>query len=325
MCTAITYTTKDNYFGRNLDLDFSYNETVTICPRNYPFSFRHQGENNSHFAMIGMATVVADYPLYYEAVNEKGLGMAGLNFPENADYKEVAEGKDNLASFELIPWFLSQCQSVAEVKKLCQNLNVTNEAFSDDFQPSPLHWLIADRNEAIVLESVDSGLKVYDNPTGVLTNNPTFDKQLFNLNNYRHVSPKVSDNLFSTEITLDTYSRGMGGLGLPGDLSSMSRYVKVAFTKLNSVAEDTEVSSVNQFFHILKSVEQQKGLCYVDESGKYEYTIYSSCINTEKGIYYYTTYDNSQITAVDMHKENLDNNKLVTYPLIKDWQVNYQN
>lgn len=105
MCTAITYTTKDNYFGRNLDLDFSYNETVTICPRNYPFSFRHQGENNSHFAMIGMATVVADYPLYYEAVNEKGLGMAGLNFPENADYKEVAEGKDNLASFELIPWF----------------------------------------------------------------------------------------------------------------------------------------------------------------------------------------------------------------------------
>ena len=57
MCTAITYTTKDNYFGRNLDLDFSYNETVTICPRNYPFSFRHQGENNSHFAMIGMATV----------------------------------------------------------------------------------------------------------------------------------------------------------------------------------------------------------------------------------------------------------------------------
>ena len=75
----------------------------------------------------------------------------------------------------------------------------------------------------------------------------------------------------------------------------------------------------------MKSVEQQKGLCYVDESGKYEYTIYSSCINTEKGIYYYTTYDNSQITAVDMHKENLDNNKLVTYPLIKDWQVNYQN
>lgn len=325
MCTAITYTTKDNYFGRNLDLDFSYNETVTICPRNYPFSFRHQGENNSHFAMIGMATVVDDYPLFYEAVNEKGLGMAGLNFPDNANYQEVAEDKVNVASFEFIPWLLSQCESVAEVKELCKNLNITNEAFSSDFQPSPLHWLVADRHESIVLEPLAKGLKVYDNSTGVLTNNPTFDKQLFNLNNYRHLSPKVSENRFAKELELETYSRGMGGLGLPGDLSSMSRYVKVAFTKLNSVAEETEESSVNQFFHILKSVEQQKGLCYVDESGKYEYTIYSSCINTDNGIYYYTTYDNSQITAVDMYKENLDDSKLVSYPLVKEWQVNYQN
>lgn len=325
MCTAITYTTKDNYFGRNLDLDFSYNETVTICPRNYPFSFRHQGENNSHFAMIGMATVVDDYPLFYEAVNEKGLGMAGLNFPDNANYQEVAEDKVNVASFEFIPWLLSQCESVAEVKELCKDLNITNEAFSSDFQPSPLHWLVADRRESIVLEPLAKGLKVYDNSTGVLTNNPTFDKQLFNLNNYRHLSPKVSENRFAKELELETYSRGMGGLGLPGDLSSMSRYVKVAFTKLNSVAEETEESSVNQFFHILKSVEQQKGLCYVDESGKYEYTIYSSCINTDKGIYYYTTYDNSQITAVDMYKENLDDSKLVSYPLVKEWQVNYQN
>lgn len=325
MCTAITYTTKDNYFGRNLDLDFSYNETVTICPRNYPFSFRHQGENNSHFAMIGMATVVDDYPLFYEAVNEKGLGMAGLNFPDNANYQEVAEDKVNVASFEFIPWLLSQCESVAEVKELCKNLNITNEAFSSDFQPSPLHWLVADCHESIVLEPLAKGLKVYDNSTGVLTNNPTFDKQLFNLNNYRHLSPKVSENRFAKELELETYSRGMGGLGLPGDLSSMSRYVKVAFTKLNSVAEETEESSVNQFFHILKSVEQQKGLCYVDESGKYEYTIYSSCINTDKGIYYYTTYDNSQITAVDMRKENLDDSKLVSYPLVKEWQVNYQN
>ena len=159
MCTAITYTTKDNYFGRNLDLDFSYNETVTICPRNYPFSFRHQGENNSHFAMIGMATVVDDYPLFYEAVNEKGLGMAGLNFPDNANYQEVAEDKVNVASFEFIPWLLSQCESVAEVKELCKNLNITNEAFSSDFQPSPLHWLVADRHESIVLEPLAKGLK----------------------------------------------------------------------------------------------------------------------------------------------------------------------
>ena len=139
------------------------------------------------------------------------------------------------------------------------------------------------------------------------------------------LSPKQPQNYFSKQLDLKSYSRGMGALGLPGDLSSMSRFVRVAFTKMNGQSKDNERDSVNQFFHILKSVEQQKGLCYVDESGKYEYTIYSSCINADKGIYYYTTYDNSQITAVDMHKENLDDSKLVTYPLVKDWQVNYQN
>ncbi|HDR3342122.1 TPA: linear amide C-N hydrolase, partial [Bacillus anthracis] len=144
----------------------------------------------------------------------------------------------------------------------CENLNLTDDAFSSDYPVSPLHWMISDSKESIVVEPVKDKVAIYDNPIGVLTNNPTFDKQLFNLNNYRHLSPKVSDNLFSKVLDLDVYSRGMGGLGLPGDLSSMSRFVKVAFTKLNAVADSSEASSVNQFFHILKSVEQQKGLCY---------------------------------------------------------------
>lgn len=118
--------------------------------------------------------------------------------------------------------------------------------------------MLSDNKESIVVEPVKEKVTIYDNPTSVLTNNPTFDKQLFNLNNFHHLSPKVSDNKFSDALNLDIYSRGMGGLGLPGDLSSMSRFVKVAFTKLNAVADSSEASSVNQFFHILKSVEQQK-------------------------------------------------------------------
>lgn len=220
---------------------------------------------------------------------------------------------------------MSQCESVSEVRQQCENLNLTDDAFSSDYPVSPLHWMISDSKESIVVEPVKDKVAIYDNPIGVLTNNPTFDKQLFNLNNYRHLSPKVSDNLFSKVLDLDVYSRGMGGLGLPGDLSSMSRFVKVAFTKLNAVADSSEASSVNQFFHILKSVEQQKGLCYVDESDGYEYTIYSSCVNVDKGIYYYTTYENSQITAIDMHQENLDSSRLIRYPLQKEWNVLYQN
>ena len=167
-------------------------------------------------------------------------------------------------------------------------------------------------------------LEVYDNPVGVLTNNPTFDRQLFNLNNYMHLSPKQPENLFSKGLDLNTYSRGMGALGLPGDLSSASRFVRVAFTKMNAVSGDSEGESISQFFHILGSVDQQRGCCQVAE-GKYEITIYTSCCNCDKGIYYYNTYENHQITAVDMHKEDLNGEKLVRYPLIQGEQIRCQN
>lgn len=325
MCTSITFSTKDHYFGRNLDLDISYNEMVTITPRNFPFTFRKVDNIPHHFAIIGMAAVVNNYPLYYDATNEKGLSMSGLNFPNNAHYFPESADKDNITPFEFIPWVLGKCQSVKEARSLLIDINLVNINFSDEFPLSPLHWMISDQTESIVVESVAEGLKIYDNPVGVLTNNPTFDYQLFNLNNYRHLSPTVSENTFSKDIELDIYSRGMGGIGLPGDLSSVSRFVKVAFTKLNSVpSSDSELESVSQFFHILKSVEQQKGLCDVGE-GKFEYTIYSSCCNMDKGIYYYTTYDNSQITAIDMHREDLDASRLVTFPLIENQQINYIN
>ena len=324
MCTAITYNTKDHYFGRNLDLEYSYHETVTITPRNYPFKFRNGKDINNHYAMIGMAYVADEYPLYYDAINEKGLGMAGLNFPTNASYKELRDDKDNVAPFEFIPWILSQCANIEETKTLLNKMNIAKINFSDNLKASPLHWIIADKEKSITVESVEDGLKIYDNPVGVLTNNPTFDMHMFNLNNYMYLSTEQPVNNFSNKLNFDTYSRGMGALGLPGDLSSASRFVKATFTKMNSLSGDTESESISQFFHILTSVEQQRGCVHMGED-KYEITIYSSCSNMDKGIYYYTTYENSQITGVDMHKENLDSDKLVSYNLIEGQQINMQN
>lgn len=324
MCTAATYTTKDHYFGRNLDLEFSYNETVTVTPRNYPFQFRKVKALESHYAMIGMAFVVDNYPLYYDATNEKGLSMAGLNFPENADYKQETEGKDNVTPFEFIPWILGQCSTIKEVKELLGRINLININFSEKLPLSPLHWMISDRNESITVESVKEGLKIYDNPVGILTNNPTFDIQIFNLNNYVNVTREVPENRFSNAIALDIYSRGMGGIGIPGDLSSSSRFVKAVFTKLNSVSGTSESESISQFFHILGSVNQERGCVRLAED-TYEITIYSSCCNIDKGVYYYKTYENSQITGVDMHNENLDSQSIVSYPLIKEQQIKIQN
>lgn len=324
MCTAATYKTKDFYFGRTLDYEFSYGEEVTVTPRNYAFHFRNMGVMPSHYAIIGIAHVAEDCPLYYDAVNEKGLGMAGLNFVGNAVYRQAEPCKDNVTTFEFIPWILGRCATVGEARILLEKINLTDEAFNDKMPLAQLHWLIADRESAITVESVESGLKVYDNPAGVLTNNPPFDQQMFQLNNYMNLSPKAPRNHFCDKLPLHTYSRGMGALGLPGDLSSQSRFVRVAFVRMNSISGDSESESVSQFFHILGSVDQQRGCCEVGE-GKYEITIFTSCCNADKGIYYYTTYDNHQISAIDMHRENLDGSLLARYPLIQGEQIRMQN
>lgn len=324
MCTAATYKTKDFYFGRTLDYEFSYGDEVTVTPRRYPFSFRHAGEVKTHYAIIGMAYVANGYPLYYDAMNEKGLCMAGLNFVGNAVYGKCVQGKDNVAQFEFIPWILGSCATVKEAREALKKINITDTPYNKELPVAQLHWLIADKEEAITVESVREGLKIYDNPVGVLTNNPPFDMQIFNLNNYMNLSPKSPENRFSDKLSLKTYSRGMGALGLPGDLSSQSRFVRVAFTKMNAVSGEAENESVGQFFHILGSVEQQRGCCELDD-GKYEITIYTSCCNADKGIYYYTTYTNRQITAVNMHKEDLDGETIVRYPPIVEEQIKVQN
>ena len=324
MCTAATYKTKDFYFGRTLDYEFSYGDEIVITPRNYPFDLSEKGRMTSHYAMIGMAHVADGCPLYYEAVNEKGLGMAGLNFVGNAVYFDSQEGKDNIAQYEFIPYILISCTTVEEARALLQKTNLTKRPFSDKLPLAQLHWIIADKNSAITVESVAEGLKIYDNPVGVLTNNPPFDKQLFNLNNYMHLTPRSPENTFAKGLELERYSRGLGAMGLPGDLSSQSRFVRAAFVKMNSKSGEGEKESVSQFFHILNSVDQQRGCCVLDD-GKCEITIYTCCCNGDKGIYYYTTYDNHQITAVDMHKADLDSAELVRFTPITEEQINAQN
>ncbi len=324
MCTAITYETRDFYFGRTLDYDISYSEEVTITPRNFPLPFRHQETLESHHAIIGMAHVVDDYPLYFDAVNEKGLAMAGLNFVGYADYKPPVSGRDNIAVFEFLPWILGQCATVAEARALLKNLNLTDTAFRADLPPAQLHWLLADHHEAVTIESVWEGLRVYPNPAGVLTNNPPFPQQMLRLTDFMHLSPEDPHNHFSKAIDLQPYSRGMGAMGLPGDLSSQSRFVRAAFTKLNSLSGTSESESVSQFFHILGTVEQVKGCCRLGD-GKCEVTLYTSCCNTDKGIYYYKTYNSHQITGINMHREKLEDRFLIRYPLIASEQIRMQN
>ena len=298
MCTAISLKTGQHYFGRNLDLEVSYSEAVTITPRNYPFTFRHKGCLKYHLAFIGVATVVDGYPLYYDATNEMGLSIAGLHFPEDTDYKPYASEKDNITPFEFIPWILCQCISVEEAESLLQNMNLLNENFSSELPLTPLHWIISDEHESIVVESVKEGLKIYPNPLGVLTNRPTFDIQQKNYHPYLAMED------------------------VPGDWSSESRFIRAAFVKEHSICDETESASVSQFFHILDSVAHPRG-CTPPKKGLYDVTVYSSCCNTNRGIFYYKTYENSQITAVDMFETDYNGSQCISYPFVKTQQIRW--
>ena len=319
MCTAICCDNGQCYFGRNLDLEYNYSEAVTITPRNFPFEFSNGDVDKNHYAMIGIAYVADGYPLYYDGVNEKGVAMAGLSFQGFACYNEPCGGMDNIASYELIPYILCRCADMDEVIDAVNRLNITDAAFSQKLPPSPLHWMVSYKGESIVIEQTADGLNIYDNPLGVLTNAPEFPYHMQSLNNYMSLSNANPKNNFGYE-ALNIYSKGMGALGLPGDVSSNSRFIRCAFIKCNSVFGDSEEEKVGQFFHILDSVAQVKGVTRVGED-KYEITVYSSCCNCDKGIYYYTTYENRQISAVDMHRENLDGEELVAYPIAGEQEI----
>ena len=287
------------------------------------FRYKSGEIQRRHFAIIGTATVVDGYPLYYDALNEHGLCVAGLNFVENFTYYHNDSNTVSLAPYELIPYLLSNCKNVEEAIECLGKISVVDIPFVDNLQNAELHWLISDQNRSITLEYMKGEMHIHENDIGVLTNNPPFEYQLMNLNNYLNITNEDPSAKFSADIIINKYSRGMGGIGLPGDNSSMSRFVRASFIKLNSVVPNDELGCVTQFFHILNSVEQQEGS--VIFRGKYEKTQYSSCCNSDKGIYYYRTYDNSQISAISLFNEELDSSDLISYKMKYVQQIEYVN
>lgn len=323
LCTAITFKTENSYFGRTLDLEYSFDEKITITPRNYNFNFRYNLPQSNNYAIIGVGIIENNYPLYYDAINEKGLCIAGLNFPKSCKYNDIND-KYNIASFELIPWILQNFETVDELEKLLNHINITKDSFNDKFTYSPLHWLIADNQKAITLEQTSNGLNIIDNELGVLANEPEFKAQLDNLSKYVNLSPYEPNNNFSNKIEISPDSRGLGAFGLPGDVSSSSRFVRVAFNKLNSICDNDEVGSVNQFFNILGTVKQLNG-CVRLQNNMLEKTVYTSCYNINTGTIYYTTYNNSSISKIELFHENIDGSALIFFDMIKNADFICQN
>ncbi len=315
MCTAVVFGRENRYFGRTLDHDVTFGESVVVTPRNAELHFRFMPDIKSHAAYIGTAAVIDGYPLYYEATNEHGLSMAGLNFTGNCHFCDcVLDMRDNVCQFELIPYILGRCRTIAEAQRLIDRINLVREPFSPDLPPAELHWMISDSQQCIVLEITKHGIDVYSDEFGVLTNNPPFDFHVKNTSLYQLLSACDPEAKFCPVLPFDTFSRGMGAFGLAGDWSSPSRFVRAAFVRANAKqrgAGKSSMSGVNQFFHILSSVEMVDGCVAVGD--RFEYTQYSCCCDTRTGIYYFKTYSDNCLRAVDMNSCELDGDKLCSF------------
>lgn len=328
MCTALTLKTKDGYnlFGRNMDLSYSFNQAVTLVPRNYEYKDRvTQSMKKTKYAILGMATIIDDYPAFADGFNEKGLGCAGLNFPGYSHLEEkTVPGKNNLAPYELIVWILSNFETVDEVSKELENIELVAVPINEKTPLPTLHWIVADKHgKSIVIEKTKENLKVYENPIGVLTNSPTFDWHLTNLNEYMNITPNQPQNIKWVDKELKPLGVGVGTKGFPGGFTGADRFVRISYLKSKLPETQDLMSGISQFFHILNNVAMPKGS--VLDNGQDDITLYSSCMCQQKGIYYYKTYNNSGISAIDMNKEDLDSKEIKRFDYLDKLHITYQN
>lgn len=314
MCTCFTYPKRDFLFGRNMDIECNLGQKVVISPRHFRWKWRKEKSNLRNYAIIGMASIVDDFPLYADAVNEHGLCMAGLNFPKNAHYNEYIEGKINITPFEIIPYILSKYKTVEEAMLNIEDLNLYNENFSENLPLTPLHYMLADKDNCIIIEPEEDGIHIYNSDVGVMTNNPQYPFHRVNLENYMHLRADNFNESFIDLISPDSYGRGMGSFGLPGDSSPMSRFVRTVFNKYVSNALDESIDPVVEVFRILDMSSMIRVGVQVGEN-MYEKTAYSCCINASMGIYYFRTYENMQVYSIDMNREQLNTNILLEFTL----------
>ncbi|NGU66751.1 choloylglycine hydrolase [Clostridium perfringens] len=329
MCTGLALETKDglHLFGRNMDIEYSFNQSIIFIPRNFKcVNKSNKKELKTKYAVLGMGTIFDDYPTFADGMNEKGLGCAGLNFPVYVSYsKEDIEGKTNIPVYNFLLWVLANFSSVEEVKEALKNANIVDIPISENIPNTTLHWMISDiTGKSIVVEQTKEKLNVFDNNIGVLTNSPTFDWHVANLNQYVSLRYNQVPEFKLGDQSLTALGQGTGLVGLPGDFTPASRFVRVAFLRDAMIKNDKDSIDLIEFFHILNNVAMVRGSTRTIEE-KSDLTQYTSCMCLEKGIYYYNTYENNQINAIDMNKENLDGNEIKTYKYNKTLSINHVN
>lgn len=318
MCTAFSFTTDDNhtFLGRNMDIEFELQQNICIIQRDFKCDYKQ-----SHHAIIANGSIINNYPLIFDGINEKGLSCAGLNFSQYAEYSnQILKDINNIPVYDFTFYILACFESVQDIISNFNSINIVDIPFMPNLPNTAMHWIIADSKQCIVVESTANGLKFHDNTVGVMTNSPTFDWHINNLQLYGNLTTKQP----ITNINQQPSSYvGAGAVGLPGDFSSPSRFVKTSFLKNNCFAINKN-DGISAVFGILGNVAMIKG-SVLTATEQDDITVYSACLSLSERAYYYRTYDGQTVRCVNLMHEQLDGTEFITYPVNNDMTIDMQN
>lgn len=329
MCSGLTLITKEgnHLFGRNMDIEFQFGQSVGIIPRNFAYKNMATKETiKTKFAIVAMMTVMENHPLLADGMNEKGLAIAGLNFPGYSYLeKEMSDNKFNIPCHDFMLWILSNFETLEEVKDALPKVNLLDVQINDKTPNPTLHYLISDKSgKSIVFEKTKEGMKIFDNPVGVLGNNPTFDWHLTNLRQYISIDTKQPENIKWSDLELKSLGQGSGGLGLPGDFSAPSRFVRIAAARHFAMENAKDSLTIADFFNILGHVAMIRGsVC--TKGNLNDMTVYSSCMDLENSTYYYRTYDNPSLSAIKLNDSNLEGDSIKLFPYNNELTAKFEN
>lgn len=303
MCTAITLqTTKgENFFGRTMDFSYDIKPGIYIVPKNYKWDSNGAIERCvDHYSFISMGEDRDGVLGFFDGVNERGFAAAALYFQGYAYYDLPIGNKKSIVSLDFLHYILGNCSSIDDLKTLVKNVTIIGEVDPVTKTKAPLHWIATDRSgKCAVVEQTKTGLKVIDNPIGVMANSPDFNWQMTNLRNYMSTSVQQSNEANWGNVSLTPFGQGGGSRNLPGGFTSPERFTRAAFLKTHIEVPKKSSEAVMACFHIMNSVSIPKGIVVTDR-GTYDYTKYIAFINTNTCEYYFKTYEDDEIMTVSL-------------------------
>ncbi len=322
-CTGIQLQTKDGTYvsGRTLEFGIFFETSVVVVPRGYEFTGATTlGDGKkwkTKYASVG--TIIADNEVILDGINEKGLSVGSFYFPGFAKYSVTTPQNQSISmsSSDITQWIVSQFATVEEVRHAIENNEVAiSPVLTPGFPPEvqPFHFIVYDRSgKSLVIEPLDGKLVLYDNPTGAMANSPTFDWHLTNLRNYIALNPNNIPPVSIFGKSFKQLGQGSGMLGLPGDFTPPSRFVRATVFSATAIPSENAEKGILQVLHILNNFDIPVGVAREVHEGVIhsDYTMLTTARDSKNLRYYFKTYEDQTIKMVDLSKFDLDAKKIV--------------